>query len=398
MSEIIRKLRPVDFWHIGEFESWLSDMAKNGLYLKNVGAIFAEFTKAEPKQIRYRVDVSQNRRVTPEQKTMYSESGWEYVTSYGDFNIFSSLDEVGTPELHTDPAEQAYTLSYLDKKFAKCAIAITILIILIIVLLLFTCFIDSTPYLSLVEGGILQQAISGLAILYTGYASLQAAISIRALRKTLSEGKPINHSATWRRKQKVNLIISSAFVALAAFGVILPWMQIINRKTETLPTSSSNLPIVRLADIEQDSNLTRKPAYIQRGVDLSNRYSCRWSLFSPLQFETNEHGVIADKMWKDGSGEYSPSIDTWVYKLKIPSIKNGVLSDLMNRYSMKYEGGDFIEKENKDFDRLIIHESDYCKEIFAAKGKGVVYIRYYGYADFDSIIKVAAEKINLISD
>jgi hypothetical protein len=55
--------------------------------------------------------------------------------------------------------------------------------------------------------------------------------------------------------------------------------------------------------------------------------------------------------------------------------------------------------EHPDFDKLIVHEGDYStKEVYAAKGKGVIYIRYQGNASMNLIIEATAEKIKLISD
>jgi hypothetical protein len=81
MSKVTRKLRPSDYWRIGEHESWFEDMANEGLHLKRMGLHFAQFNRGEPRKIRYRIDVSSNKGITLEQKQMYAESGWDYVTS-----------------------------------------------------------------------------------------------------------------------------------------------------------------------------------------------------------------------------------------------------------------------------------------------------------------------------
>lgn len=398
MHKVIKKLRPGDYWRIGEHESWFSDMALEGIFLEKVGLHFAKFTKGEPRRMRYRIDVSQGKHITQEQKELYSENGWEYVTSYGEFNVFSSLVEANAPELHTDPAEQAYTLSYLEKKFIKSAVIVAVATVLMIGMLFSVWFLDASPYLALVQGGIIQQAILLVVFLYTASTSLQAAISIRTLRKTLSEGKAINHSAPWRRQHKINLIVSTFFIVIAIFGVILPWMQIAMSKTETLPMANNDLPVVRLGDVERNSELVRESSYTEKNVDWGNRYRYDWSIFAPLQYQSDEQGVIANEMWKDGSGVYSPSIHTSIYKLNFPSMNERVLFDLIKRYGEKYEGGDLLEKDHPGFDKLIIQEGRDFKDVFAAKGKGVVYIRYFGYADIDSVIEATAEKIALISD
>ena len=58
-------------------------------------------------------------KMGPETKAMYLESGWGYVTRYGEFNVFASPVEANASELHTDPTEQAYTLNYLNEKFEE---------------------------------------------------------------------------------------------------------------------------------------------------------------------------------------------------------------------------------------------------------------------------------------
>lgn len=400
MKKTIRKFRPSDFWRIGEHESWFSDMASAGLHLKKVGIAFAHFTKGEPTQTRYRIDVFNYKNITSEQKEMYSESGWDYVASYGSFNVFSSPAHVNAPELHTDPAEQAYTLNYIDKKFTKSAIGVAVSVVLMIGIIATMWVIDSYHYLALVEGLIIQQAIMIIAELYVVYTSVQAAVSIHALRKTLSEGKPIDHSAPWKMKYKVTLIVVSIIMFFAISTAVLPIIQMTVAKTKALPVSSADLPIVRLADVEQNPELVpEQPSYNRNNIDYNSRYSYAWSIFSPLQFKSDESGVVANELWKDGSGVYSPSISTWAYKINLPYINEGVLSDLINRYGQTYKGVVYVETENPDFDKLFVYEGDYStKEVYAAKGKGVIYIRYHGNAPINSIIEAAAEKIKLISD
>ena len=400
MNKTIRKFRPSDFWRIGEHESWFSDMASKGLHLKKVGISFAHFTKGEPRQMKYRIDVLNYKNITSEQKEMYSESGWDYVSSYGLFNVFSSPDYVDAPELHTDAAEQAYTLNYLDKKLRKSAIGVAVSVVLMIGIIAAMWFINSEHYLDLVEGGIIQQAISVIVILYVTYTSLQAAVSIHVLRNTLSDGKPINHVAPWKMKYRSNLIVGSIVMVFAISTAVLPILQMTMAKTKALPVSSSDLPIVRLADVEQNPELVpEQPSYNRNNIDRNSSYSYAWSIFSPLQIESDERGEVANELWKDGSGIYSPNISTWAYKLNLPYMHEGVLSDLINRYGEKYRGGVYVEMEHPDFDKLIVHEGDYStKEVYAAKGKGVIYIRYQGNASMNLIIEATAEKIKLISD
>lgn len=395
MTKTTRRLLTGDLWRISEHESWFTHMAKEGLHLKKVGKLFAHFAKGEAKDTRYRIETSLNKTITAEQKEFYMESGWEYVTSYGLFSVFSSPAELNAPELHTDPAEQSYTLQHLDKKIALSAIYTVVISIFFLGMFSFLWSLEAGATLALIEGSITPYATGLVVFIGAVFTMIRATLSIRNLRKTLSEGRPINHEAPWRKHRRITLAVSYTIIVIAAIGAVIPWMHLIMNKTETLPLASTDLPLVRLADIEQNTSLVREES--GRTIDILNRYSYDWSPFAPLQYESDEYGIVSDSLWKDGSGVYSPSIHTQVYKLSFPTMSEGLITDLVNKYNWRYDERDFILQENEDFDTLLIRESDDKKEVFAAKGKGVIYVRYHGYADMDTIIKSVNEKINLIA-
>ena len=396
MNKTVYRLRPSDYWRIGEHESWFADMAAKGFHLKKMGMQFVKFVKGEPKEMRYRIDVSIEKKITPEQIQMYAESGWDYVTSNKYFHVFSSPVERNAAELHTDPAEQSYTLKELDKKLALNAGFVAIAMILIIGMLSAIWFFDGTPIFVLVEGMAIQQTILAIFLGYSAYTSAQAAISIRALRKDLINGKPIDHHAPWKKHHRINSIITLLFTVVVGLSTIIPFIQLVKMDTKTLPEASIDLPFVRLADVEQNPALVRDEPYIIDNVDWGNRYTYYWSPFAPIQYETDENGVVPGKMWEDGSGEYSPSMHTRVYQLSIPSMADHLISDLVKRYNYENSGKDFVKTKHPTFDLLIVHEEEAMKEVYASKGKAVIHVRYYGYADINAIIENIENKIGII--
>ncbi|MEH7238045.1 DUF2812 domain-containing protein [Bacillus sp. JJ1562] len=395
MNKIVRKIRPSDFWRIGEHESWFQDMAAEGLHLKKMGKFFAHFVKGEPKKMKYRIDVSMKRKMKPEQIEMYAESGWDYVTGYQDFHVFSSPTERNAPEIHTDHAEQSFTLKELDKKLALNAGFVVVGLLLMIGMLSSIWFLDGTPTYILVEGLVVAQTILSIFIGYQAFNSLFAAISIRALRKSLIEGKPIDHHAPWKKQHRLSSVFAILFTIVAGLTAIIPFVQLVKMDTKTLPEESPNLPIVRLADIEKNPDLVRgKSEYMSDNVDWSNRYTMNWSPFAPVQYEADENGLVPGEMWEDGSGEYSPSIETRFYQLSFPAMADNLISDLIKRYNYEYSMEDFVETQHPSFDLLIVHEDEEFKEVFASKGKDVIFVRYYGYEDMDSVVKSIEAKLN----
>lgn len=394
--KVVLKLRPSNYWRIGEHESWFSDMAKEGLHLRKVGSMFVHFIKEEPKETRYRIDAVHNKEITLEQQQMYVESGWSYVTRYGMFSVFSSPVELNAPELHTDPEEQAYTLKALDKKIASSALWAAISTLLLIGLIYFSIFFNSTPTLFLVEGETIQP-LTLFIIIYLAYSAIRAAVAIRSLRRKLKEGKAIDHAAPWKRMRNVNLIVSNVLIVIAIITAIIPYIQIALRETAEMPMDSIDIPIVRLMDVEQNTQMGRYKPYMQDDIDRGNSYTYKWSILAPIQYEAEEKGIVNEQEWRDGSGVYSPSIHSQVYKIIFPSMSENLVDDLIERYVF---GGNekLLRLEHSGFDLLIVKEDDEKKEIFAAKGKGVMYVRYYGYADMKSLIENVAQQINTIAE
>ena len=130
----------------------------------------------------------------------------------------------------------------------------------------------------------------------------------------------------------------------------IPFVQLVKGDTKTLPEASLDLPIVRLADVEQNPALVRgESSYMSDNVDWGNRYTYYWSPLAPVQYETDENGVVPGKMWEDGSGEYSPSIHTRVYQLSVPAMADNLISDLIKRYKYENSSEDFVETKHPDF-------------------------------------------------
>ena len=396
MSKIVRKWRPDDYWRIGEHESWFQDMALEGLHLKSIGYNIAKFEQGEPKKTKYRIDIYQGEHTNKEQKKFYAESGWDFVTDYDEFNIYSSPEELNAPELHSDPVEQAYTLKTLEDKMNGILFMTVIAPILILVLLWYILFKDSTPSLAILDDFTMRTIIL-LVIGSRGFHKTTSSyLAIKSLRKKLLDGKPIDHNAPWKNRNSKSKIISRTLFVLSLLILIFPLITIRKRERKTLPVTISNLPIVRLADIEQNEDLIREESYFDEELDYGNYYEYNWNLLAPIQYETYEKGSVANKTWEHNSMPYTPRIITDSYKLAIPKMSQGVFNGLIKK-SKVYSDGEFIEIDNSNFEGLVINKDERLTEVFAYKGYGVIRVGYIGQADLNNIIKAIENKIDLIS-
>lgn len=386
---MVRKFRPDDYWRIGEHESWFSDMALEGLHLKKIGKRIAKFEKGESKKTRYRIDIHNSEYTNVDKKEFYTENGWNFVTDYDDFNVYSSPEELNAAELHTDPVEQAHTLKTIEDKMAGVFSIFIIGPIVMLVMLYLMLFKDSTFSYGLLD----DSTMLGIIILFIGlrgiYDNGRSFFAIRRLRKTLLEGKSINHNAPWKSRNRTSMIISYTLLALILMVYALSVLSNIKKEVVTLENTSPNLPIVRLVDVEQNPDLIQHNEY-------TPAYYYNWKILAPIHYKSWEKGKVPNELWNE-DGNYTPSIITDTYKVAIPKMAKGVFNGLIKRSDNWSSSGEFTEINNPNFERLVIHKDEGFTEVFAYKGSGVIRVRYFGYAGVDNIIKAIEGKINLIS-
>ena len=115
---------PCPLSDIEGLESWLGDMAAQGLVPVTIGQNFARFRCSQPKAVRYRLNAKpapetflESAPGTPdgEERALAQECGWYYVTAVGDFFLYACEDS-DAPELNTDPQVQALSLRYAKRQ------------------------------------------------------------------------------------------------------------------------------------------------------------------------------------------------------------------------------------------------------------------------------------------
>lgn len=391
MGKLVKRLMLDDIYAVGRNESWLSDMAKKGLHLKKFGRIFVYFEKGEPKETKYRIDYIKG---TPsqEQLDVYHGCGWDFVANNGDFCIFSTDDKSYDTELHTEPIEQGFLLAELNKRLRNNLIIISICMLLLFGIMASTYAFNDEPFLYMVKHQFVQQMFLVVFELYIFYKAIRDYVVIGNLKKSLLQGKEINHREDYRKARLMGGILAALYLPIALCTILIPLVEISKSKDYTLPEANTNLPLIRLADIEQNPKLTRETSYINRDVDWANRVSYHWSLLAPVQYEIDEHGIVNGEMWEDKSGVYSPSITSQFYRLTFGSMAEKLTLDLINRYVYR-EDIEVKEVNHQEFDKIYIAEDDVQKQIFAYLDNQVIYVSYYGKKEIEDIIPLLSRKL-----
>lgn len=389
MGKLVKRLMLDDIYAIGRNESWFSDMAKKGLHLKKFRRIFIYFEKGEAKKTKYRIDYIKE-EPSQEQLDVYHDCGWDIVTHNGDFYIFSADEKSCTTELHTDPIEQGFSLSELNKRLQINSIIISIAMLLFFGMMFSIYFFNDEPFLYMIKGQFVQQMLIVVVELYVFYSVIRNYLAIRNLKKSLLRGKAINHKENYRKARLTGGILAGLFLPMALFTIFIPFVEIAKSKDYTLPEVNTNLPIIRLADIEQNPKLMRETGYNGNDVDWANRVSYDWSLLAPVQYEIDEHGNINGEMWEDKSGEYSPSITTRFYKLTFVSLAENLTLDLISRYVYR-DDTEIKVINNSELDKIYLAEDDIRKQIFAYLDNKVVHVTYYGKGEIEDIIPLVSK-------
>lgn len=390
MGRTIKKLAKDDMFDIGKSESYFSYMASKGLHLKGFSSIFVNFTKGEPSKTKYRIDIL-SKKPSTEQLEVYKECGWDYVARNGIFYVFSSPENSNAPELHTDLLEQSFTLDNLNKILKKNMFIISIAIILMLAMILKLFFFSKEPYLSLVSGIIISPLIFVIIYLFILYSTIFNYTYVKKVKRNLISGIPINHQENWKRHSLVNKIFSTLIISIALISVVIPITEMVKKDKFTLSETKNNLPVIRLSDIEENPNLQRISKF-RDDLDFYNSVIYKWSFLAPTYYDIVESGIVENELWDDKSGTYSPGIHTVYYKLSLKGMANGLVKDLISRYHLPVEP--VLKKENTNFDRLYYSTRNSSKEIFASWENNVIYIRYYGNADIDHLIKLLSNLAN----
>jgi hypothetical protein len=85
-------------------ELWLSEMARQGWFLKSIPVLFYRFKKGQPGDWVYRIDYRGGARVNrPEYLGLFKDAGWEFAaSSAGRYYFRTKRGQGSVPEIFTD--------------------------------------------------------------------------------------------------------------------------------------------------------------------------------------------------------------------------------------------------------------------------------------------------------
>lgn len=202
----VKKLIPCSPYDIPGIQSWLDEMALQGLFLKEFTPRWdrAVFELGDPKPMRYRLDpISRNIEKDREREEPYAQMGWTFVDYIPHRFYVFSCDDPEVPELYTDPQSLAMAMGDLIRREIRNTLLLISGIALTSAILLFWGWRPILRNLILWEDP--RELVSlSLALLVLVVCCIAAAVQTRNLlkkRDTLAQGLPLKARRRWNRPQ-----------------------------------------------------------------------------------------------------------------------------------------------------------------------------------------------------
>lgn len=318
-----RRLIPCQPYDVEACESWLADMAEEGLFLEHWGLYTARFRLGAPLPVRYRLTAARlegsilvGPPLSPNasEKALYEEVGWRFVCRLDEFFIYACSNSLA-PEPHTDPAVQALSL----KLARRSALWSLMGFIIVFSMNLFSLY-SLHPSLVFVEF----PAITFSLILFGLWNIVSAGwgfYSISALRRRLKNGLPPNHHKNWRRYASlyrcINLLRSLLVPLLAVLLV-----SVICHPGRRIPPSliyenTNPLPFATLDDAVEGTVVWDE----ETG---RNTLEVRRSLLAPVIMEYYGSGQVE----QNGKTVLDASLRVNYYETRAPWLSRLLVDDL----------------------------------------------------------------------
>jgi len=399
MNNRIKKVNFLNIYSIGEYESWLSYMAKKGLSVEKINLFRHTFLKSEPCDKEYRVEFS-DKPMTSERMNVYKEGGWEYVCSYKGVHIFTAL--LSRIDIHTDLKEQTLILNKIITKLTYLSVTMFILTMVTMFLGYGIISVGGTPHINFYDGdwGILG-FVFGMMLLFISSVILLFRCS--HIRRKLIHGSAINHHSDWKKSYVINLCFTNIilFVYLLYFTLV-----IVNINYDVInfvglhnnnyyyslsPDSKTTISIARLTDIEEYENPVLKQYSDPKKTNLYNNLKKEYGLFIMSHYEVRE---TFTSLSENNSSERI--LETDYYEMMLPSLADGVLDDLVKTSDHKYNGQkQSIVIKYESLDRVyFVQEAEGLYSLFIKKGNIVEHITYCGSQSYKVVLKAIAKSLN----
>ena len=221
-------------------ESWLGDMARQGLFLQKEGIAWGlvRFQPGEPKEVEYRLVSRRKPQMLwkrflfgnpeeyldgpkEEEVDLFARFGWVYLSKCGNFFVYQAEGEQ-VLEVDSDPQVQAISIQAVrDQEIAS---ALNLLFVLFVN---YTINIKVSLFTILSQGWLPYFIPVFLLPLWLFFLSLLQVCTLDRLRRKLALGVPLDRKKPWRPRSGLHyikcagsLLVVLGFVGICGYGYL----------------------------------------------------------------------------------------------------------------------------------------------------------------------------------
>lgn len=367
-ERLVYRICPCFSHDIEGIQTWLEDLAMEGLFLERYGRTLSVFTfrRGAPRKALYRLEVWENHGSVSsadgpdmEMREDFAQMGWEFLVNFGGFHIYRSFDPHAR-ELNTDPTVQALTLQRLKKSQRGTALW-TVLDALLLL------FLHNSPgvylwRLAVTAGPVLP--LSGISIFIWAFvSSLCATLRLRRYQKRLQSGESLTLRKEWRPTAHLarcarllpGLLILSAIVSFCVFGA-----KAANR--QPIEACQAPLPFVTLEELFPDCEIDRNGA-----IGDTNTFVAYDTALS-ANYEWNEYSYVTRE-----DGKYFYLVYLEYHNTAAPWLAEYTARDYYRYEQRRFRGKRFetLQAPETAFDTLYLYRSYGILHIVGQEGRQV---------------------------
>lgn len=286
---------PCPTYDLEGYESWLEDLARQGLILTKSGFFFGflEFEKSTPKPMRYRLQplpkkrFLEDRRPTDAALELAEAYGWEYLCNMADYAIYGCSNPAAR-ELDTDPQVQAVALQQTYKRKRRDFIWLTVVLILSFAFLL-----AIGPVTQVLNNPWSTFYFCFMAVAYPISARLELK-QLKELKQKLTLGTPLSRTKNWRKTRWQHWVGAFLFVGIYfSLGILLfisnfsSWE---DSRWQSVETYSQEIPFATITDLAGGGSFEPDGLYTEE----DNHIAERATLLAPRQIKLQQLGRVTE--------------------------------------------------------------------------------------------------------
>ncbi len=371
---------PCPGYDIVGLESWLGDMAREGLVLKKHGTYlcFFSFCKTTPQNRTYRLEAAAqktfddaNNMPPDDVVALYHDLGWEYVARYQNFYIYCT-DNAATRELNTDPTLHALTLNIVKKRQIAAAFPPLFQIMLCV-------FLARNELLwTTLQLGSLFVLCCAVLYFYWFFCAIFEIAHLASLRKKLREQGELNHHKNWKRTKMCYLLrscLSWVAVVILALWFWQIWQMDSSGARTMLITEYDQTPpfasLINLLGDEDGANYTYAP---QDVIENSNTIKQWQDPLAPCNIEWTETAIVTQDSTAVLDAYYSVSY----HQLATPWLAQQLAKEYSSRVANGFSREEpFVLEHTPEADYFASYDIYLGVSFIIQQGDKVAYVTFW---------------------